>query len=330
MLNELNKKDMKKMECILRSIFTFWNNPNLEDSIVKAKKSTHLKCVKIGKCDVNGIYLVDGDIVKFKCFPDFVEGGNDAVYGKKKGEVAKFMPDNHIWLDAHVDINSLPYICFHELWEKYNMVEYGLKYDDAHNKADELEMLLRKNRHFESKRKVLDFPRVQQPDSESCGHACISMVLQYFELREKVCDLEDLKECCNDTNGLEPETVVKILKKFKVKSYIKRNLSFEQIKKDIDNDKPIIIELQAYADDDKEDLSKTWEFGHYIVIIGYTLDYLIFADPASFFKGFLKFEELLPRWHAIDNGKKQEKLAIIIETLPKEKEFDSEKTVHQN
>ena len=328
-MEKLEKKDLDKIECILRTILTFWNNPNLENSIEKARNSTKVKCFKIGQCEENSVYLINGDIVKQKCFPDFVEGGNDAVYGKKKGEIANFMPDDHIWIDANIDINSIPYICFHELYEKYQMEEHGLEYDDAHIKADQIEMRLRKSRQFEQRRNVLPFPRVQQPRSGECGHACISMILQYFELRETVGELEDEPQCKKDKDGLSPESIVEILEKFKIKSSIMYDLSFEEIQKIIDDGRPLIIELQAYKEGSKE-LDKSWIEGqHYIVAIGYTLEHIIFADPSCFFRTQLKFEELLPRWHDTDNGKKNQKLAIVIDSCPK-KEFDEEKIVKQD
>ena len=322
------KKDKEKLECILRSLFTFWNNPNLEDYLEKARNFNTLKLIKIGQCHTEGIYLVNGDIVKEKSFRDFVEGGNDAVYGKKDGKVAQFIPDHQIWLDANEDINCIPYICLHELIERYFMIEHKFKYDDAHEVANDHEMRARKHNIFETRRNILKFPRVQQPDSDSCGHACIAMILQYFELREKVGDLEKFPLSKKDVNGLEPDSIVTILEEFKIKSSIKRDLTFDEIKELIDKKRPLIIELQAYTDK-KEDLIKSYENGHYIVAIGYTLEYLIFADPSSYFKTYLKFEELLSRWHDIDNGKKNEKLAIVIDSIPKEMEFDTEKTVKQ-
>jgi len=95
----------KKLECILRALFTLWNNPNLELYLEKARNFEDLKLIEIGQCDTEGIYLINGDIVKKESFRDFVEGGNDAVYGKKNGKVAQFMPNNHVWLDANEDIN---------------------------------------------------------------------------------------------------------------------------------------------------------------------------------------------------------------------------------
>lgn len=324
----------EKLECILRAIFTFWNKPGLDDYLAKARVYNSLKLFKIGQCDTEGIYLVNGDIVKDmkNGFPDFVEGGNDAVYGKKGGEVANFMPKNHVWLDANEDVDSIPYICFHELVERYFMTEHKFKYVDAHDKANEYEMRARRHNVFETRRKILDFPRIQQYRRGVCGQTCLSMILQYFNIKETVKELEENVETEKEREerdaGLSPESLVKVLSRFKIKSTIKKNPSLEEIKEAIDDDRPVIIELQAYYEG--RDLNTSWEDGHYIVAIGYTLDYLIFADPSSYYKTYLKFEELIPRWHDKEfDGKKNERLAIFIDSHPSQEHFESQKTVKQ-
>jgi uncharacterized protein YvpB len=312
---------------ILRAIFTFWNDPNLEEFIEKGRAFKDLSMVRLGKCQEVDIFLVNGDIVKTRYFEDFVEGGNDAVYGKKSGEIAKFMPDNQVWIDANIDINSLPYICFHELWERYQMSSHGLSYDPAHEKADKLEMKLRKIKTFESRRKLLQFPRVEQPDNSTCGHTSIVMIAQYYGASYKVDDIRQMVSQKENSEGLSPETILKIASQLRFKAKVENGLSFEAIKTYINNDTPVIIELQSLEEPSQNhDWENEWENGHYVVAIGYTLENLIFADPQSFLKSYLSYEELLPRWHDIDYGKKNEKLAIIIER-PNNKDFEREKTI---
>lgn len=315
---------------ILRSLFTFWNDPNLEEYIEKGKNFDDMSKVRIGKCGDLHIFLVNGDIVKTKSFQDFVEGGNDAVYGKEGGEVANFMPKNEIWIDANADINSLPYICFHELWERYQMTEHKLHYEDAHDKANAIEMKLRKLKAFETKRNVLLFPRIKQPDGNTCGHTSIAMILEYFGTDKTIEEIEEIVKSIGKQNenseGLSPETIVNVFSKLNVKSYIKNDLSFDEIKAYINTRVPLIIEMQAWVDDPNKDLSNEWGDGHYNIAIGYTLDYVIFADPYSFYKAYIKYDDLLPRWHDNDYGKKNEKLAIIVEP-PNDLIFEREKAI---
>lgn len=145
--------EKNRLDDALRSVFTLWFNPQLPSFVDTAKNFKDKSKLRIGYYNQVAIYLVNGDIIKTSCFPDFVEGGNDAVYGTSNGEVAKFMPENEIWLDANLDINSLPYICFHEIWERQHMLEEKLDYQAAHDKANTLEMKLREIKAFE------DFPK---------------------------------------------------------------------------------------------------------------------------------------------------------------------------
>lgn len=313
---------------ILRSIFTFWNNTNIEEFIEKTKSFHDLSMVRLGKCNDIDIFLINGDVVKQRLFADFVEGGNDGVYGKRPGNSYQFMPDKQIWLDSNADINSMPYICFHELWERYLMVEKNHTYDQAHDKSNELEMKLRKVKAFESERKVLNFPRIRQPDGNTCGHAVISMILQYYGLDKTIVEICKCAPTKENTGGLSPNTIVNIFSKHNINSEIVHNLNFEAIKSYIDHDIPVIIELQAWTEDNSltKDWENEWEDGHYIIVIGYTLEHLIFADPSSFHKTYLRFDDLLPRWHDNDYGQKNEKLAIVV-NRPHNKPFEREKAV---
>lgn len=101
---------------------------------------------------INGVevYFVNGCEVKDKMYMDFVEGGNDQVYGDGKNSLEHFMPSGkEIWLDAHVDLHELPYIAFHEYVERYHMENYDMKYDDAHEIANKEE---KKARDMEMKK----------------------------------------------------------------------------------------------------------------------------------------------------------------------------------
>ena len=70
------------------------------------------------------------------------------------------------------------------------------------------------------------------------------------------------------------------------------------LRKAIDAGHPTLIALQAYRNDEiiapYKDL---WTEGHWVVNIGYEDDRLIFEDPASFHRTWLRDGELCERWH---------------------------------
>ena len=102
----------------------------------------------VGQIEDMSIYLVNGNEVKVKYHMDFVEGGNDMTYGVNAPDPIhglRFMPANEIWLDAHMDLDQLRFIAYHEYIERYLMVTYSMIYDKAHIYADRLEYEYRKN-----------------------------------------------------------------------------------------------------------------------------------------------------------------------------------------
>jgi hypothetical protein len=149
----MKKTKGKRFDQILKSVFILWLRQQIKCWITQAKSFKDTRKLRIGKYNNVEIFLVNGDVIKTDLFPDFVEGGNDAVYGKDNGSIAKFMPPNEVWLDANMDINSIPYICFHELWERQLMVEENMEYEEAHDRSNTVEMKLRRIRAFE------DYPK---------------------------------------------------------------------------------------------------------------------------------------------------------------------------
>lgn len=96
------------------------------------------------------IYLVNGKAVRqhYNNLQElnFVEGGHDLVYS--------FIPKNSIWIEDEVKPEERKYILLHELYER-NLMEQGLKYENAHRKASALELQARKN-EFDITKKVYE------------------------------------------------------------------------------------------------------------------------------------------------------------------------------
>jgi hypothetical protein len=76
------------------------------------------------------LFSVDGDYVKDRLDPDFVEGGNYMRYA--------YIPQGQVWIDRNVEQHDWPPILLHELTETKQM-EKGRSYDEAHKQANEYE-----------------------------------------------------------------------------------------------------------------------------------------------------------------------------------------------
>jgi hypothetical protein len=78
------------------------------------------------------VFVVDGQFVREHYDIDFTEGGHDLVYD--------FIPKGEVWLDLDVNVRELPYVLLHELTERGIMQREKLCYDDAHDRANKVEL----------------------------------------------------------------------------------------------------------------------------------------------------------------------------------------------
>ena len=81
------------------------------------------------------IWIVDGKSVRETYSLEFIDGGHDLVY-------PEFIPPNEVWLDSSNSPDELPFNVFHEVYERWLMLQ-GLQYDTAHEYANKLEKMLR-------------------------------------------------------------------------------------------------------------------------------------------------------------------------------------------
>jgi hypothetical protein len=81
------------------------------------------------------VILVDGEQVRNIHSVKFVLSGHD--------KVDKFIPNGEVWLEKSLSGFDRRALLVHELWERRLMVG-GMKYDDAHERADRLEQSVRK------------------------------------------------------------------------------------------------------------------------------------------------------------------------------------------
>jgi hypothetical protein len=82
------------------------------------------------------VWIVDGAAVRRDLYPAFLYGGNPQRY--------LFIPHNEIWIDNAIAAEEFEYTIAHEFLERSLMARRGMSYDDAHNRALELEHAMRR------------------------------------------------------------------------------------------------------------------------------------------------------------------------------------------
>ena len=96
------------------------------------------------------VFAVNGDQVRDSGFIEWVDGGNhwvDADLPEDEQKYAKHIPENDYWIDDVFMIkpDDFEAILLHERTESFIIRHYGYEYDDAHEVANKIEMMFRKN-----------------------------------------------------------------------------------------------------------------------------------------------------------------------------------------
>lgn len=173
--------------------------------------------------------------------------------------------------------------------------------------------------------KLLNFPNLRQSDHDSCGVVALQVVLQYYGIDLVESELKtDLK--FNKKDGVLPENIIKFCHKMDLKTDDKENMTIDDLKKYINDDIPVIIEIQSWKNYPKpKDIKyeNDWEDGHYVVVIGYTDKEIILSDSATINLTYIKYDDLMERWHDIDKGEKHIQYGIAI--YGKKPKYDKDK-----
>ena len=147
-----------------------------------------------------------------------------------------------------------------------------------------------------------------------CGAKALQLVMEYYgvEMRED----ELMKELNTCKDGTNYTNMISVAEKNGFEVFASNGVSLEQIKQFLDQDYPVIVIVQAWADRymTLEDWKSSFDYGHYAVVIGYQDHIIIFEDPSSIRRTWLLEEEFLARWHDIDlnTHQKVEHFAMVL------------------
>jgi uncharacterized protein len=173
-----------------------------------------------------------------------------------------------------------------------------------------------------------DFPNMRQDFDYDCGPTSMLMMLVYYgieirkdELIGKINPKDNIKK-----DGTPPKDIVSTFKKYNIKAEIKQNQTIDNIKSYIDKKMPVILILQAHSSKENPNYKKDKTDGHYSICIGYSDNHIIFADPSSYEKTYLTYDELEDRWHDVD--KFDDKFNNTLIVVHGKKKFSKEKIKH--
>jgi len=161
---------------------------------------------------------------------------------------------------------------------------------------------------------IIEMPSGRQTFDFDCGAKALQLVLAYYgvDIREDML----IKELACDRYGTPANNIVALAEKHGFRVIAGSSVSLETVKKYIDDERPVIVLVQAWADRYMtiRDWEEANEYGHYVVVIGYQDGKIIFEDPSSFPRTWMTEEEFLARWHYTDvrTQRKMDHFAIVL------------------
>jgi len=176
-------------------------------------------------------------------------------------------------------------------------------------------------REFKPSAIKVPLPDVQQPDEFSCGAAALMSILAYYGTGPE--DYDFLKKELGTTqkSGTDYHRIVRYAVGFRLFAEAKPSMNVAQLEKCLDDGKPVICSIQAYAENvpfnKRAEIYKKADNGHYLVAIGYDDENVYFMDPSlTGRRSFLPKSEFEERWHdnegTTDNPKLISHLGLVI------------------
>ena len=176
-------------------------------------------------------------------------------------------------------------------------------------------------------RVLIEVPLVRQSTYYSCGVACTQSILRYagydFDVREdnlisalgadgetgtrynKILDLLNTKSHYSDSTEDGHEN--------KITAEAKFNLTVDALCSYLDQEKPVICAIQAWAYLTPSEYEAEYDSGHYVIAIGYDLENIYFMDPSTAGNyTYIPKDEFDARWHDMNEEEVADHLGIII------------------
>lgn len=163
-------------------------------------------------------------------------------------------------------------------------------------KAQEI-LTARVHNAFTCARALINLPAGRQTYDFDCGPKALQLVLAYYgmDIRED----RLIKDLGTDNDGTPVENMVMLAQKHRFNVFAECNVAIETLKTFLRNGNPVITLVQAWAEKSMTlgDWENDYDDGHYVVVIGYHNDIIIFQDPSSFKRTWMTEGEFLARWH---------------------------------
>ncbi len=161
---------------------------------------------------------------------------------------------------------------------------------------------------------MIDLHIGRQTFAFDCGTTALQLVMAYYGVDIRGDELMDALGTGED--GTPVSGIVRVAEEQGFTVIAKAGWTLKELKKILDQGYPVIVLVQAWADEfmTLDEWKNDYDDGHYVIVIGYSKGVLLFEDPSSFHRTWLREREFLARWHDIDTDshKKLEHFGIVL------------------
>ena len=132
-----------------------------------------------------------------------------------------------------------------------------------------------------------------------CGAKALQLVMAYYGVVVREDELiRDLK---TDRDGTPVTNMISVAEKKGFQVIAECGVSLEQVKQYLDQKTPVIVLIQAWAEKymTLEDWRDDDNDGHYVIVIGYEGNIIVFEDPSSIRRTWLTTEEFIENYFSL-------------------------------
>lgn len=162
----------------------------------------------------------------------------------------------------------------------------------------------------------LPVPLLHQASSFSCGAACTLALFLYWMPNDAPYETEyDLWPVLETTeeNGTEPRKMVEAMVAEGLEASYGSEFTLDEVRKHVDAGKTVILCFQAWPGRRLEGWEFTWADGHYSIVVGMDDDNVYIMDPSTHGSYvWMPNDELVERWHDVDEGVPKQGIAIVV------------------
>ena len=148
-------------------------------------------------------------------------------------------------------------------------------------------------------------PMTRQYDGYTCGVTALQSILGYYGVDQRLDQLA-LALKPDPEKGTHYLRLAVYARSLGFEAEIRNEMTLTELQECIDQKKPVLLAIQAWADSRSAYSSTNHEDGHYVVAVGYDDKNFYFMDPSTLgHYTYIPVGEFVSRWHDYDSfGKK--------------------------